>query len=304
MPHDNPSPPRRLLVTGATGLVGRAFCTHMHAQGWRVTELSHRPREGALFWDIPSKRLDPALLEGFDAVVHLAGESIMGIWTAEKKRRIASSRIESTNLLANTLASLEHKPRVFVSASAVGYYPMNAGEVDESTPAGEHFLADVCSVWEAAADPAREAGIRTVHPRIAMVLSREGGALETMLPVFRAGVAGRLGSGKQGMSWITLEDLVGVLAFCVNDERMCGAVNASAPEVVTNAAFTRILAGLLNRPAILPAPAFVLKAALGDMARELLLNDLRVKPRKLLEAGYAFRYPELETALSALLESR
>lgn len=294
---------RRILVTGARGLVGSALCAQLRARGDVVVELAHRPRVGACVWDIQNKQVDASALEGLDAVVHLAGERIVGLWTAEKKRRIAGSRIESTSLLAHTLAGLVDKPKVMISASAIGYYGLNpSGVADESSPAGDSFLADVCTVWEGAAEPARAAGIRVVHPRIGMVLAQEGGALQKMLPAFEMALGGRLGSGRQRMSWITLGDLVRSLLWMLDHEQVEGAVNAVAPEFVDNRTFTQTLARALHRPAVLPLPAWVLRLFLGDMARELLLNDLAVVPQKLNEAGFGFECPSLDRAWECFFE--
>ncbi len=303
LPTPSPETKLRILVTGAGGLVGRAFVSLAEREGHSIVQLAHKPREGAIHWDIANKRLDPEQIEGMSAVVHLDGESIVGLWTAEKKRRIMSSRIESTHLLATTLARLKCPPEVFVSASAIGYYGANAGEVDETANNGNGFLAEVCRRWEASAEPARDAGIRVVHPRIGVVLSEYGGALQAMLPAFKAGIAGRLGNGKQGMSWIMLEDLVRSILFSITNKSLQGAFNATAPGSVDNTTFTQTLAQTLGKPAFLPAPAFLLKAVLGDMAREMLLADVFAHPQKLLNAGFIFQYPELSAAFLTIYPS-
>lgn len=292
----------RIVVTGARGLIGRALCASLRAKGAQVVELAHRPREGVLCWDIERKVLDAQALEGCDAVVHLAGETIAGRWSAEKKRRIARSRIEGTDLLAQTLIRLERKPRVWVSASAVGYYGADAGVVDESAPVGEGFLAEVCALWEGAAAPARKVGVRVVYPRLGMVLARKGGTLARMVPVFRLGLGGCLGHGRQGVSWIALEDAVGLIEFALMKESIEGRFNATAPEGVDNAMFTRTLAAVLGSRACLPLPTWLLRMVFGEMAQELLLADVQAVPRVALEAGFAFRQPRLEGALRDLLE--
>lgn len=290
-----------LLVTGASGLVGRHFCKLARQEGHSIRELSHRPRTGAILWDIPNQKLDASQIEGSDAVVHLAGESIVGLWTENKRERILNSRVQSTRLLAETLAGLKQKPSVLVSASAIGIYGDSPGEVNETAAAGDTFLAQVCQAWEAATAPARDAGIRVVHPRIGIVLSEEAGALASMLPAFKAGIAGRLGDGKQAMSWIDIDDLARIFLFLIKDTELSGAINMTAPGIVDNRTFTRLLARQLKRPAWLPAPACLLTTVLGDMARELLLNDIRALPDKLTSAGFAFHYPDLQSSLNHLL---
>jgi uncharacterized protein (TIGR01777 family) len=243
--------------------------------------------------------VDLAALEGVDAVVHLAGEPVAGgRWNSERKLRIRASRVDGTRTLSRAMAQLESPPKVMISASATGWYgPSPEGEVDESTPAGPGFLAEVCRAWEGAADPAREAGVRVVHPRTGVVLAGDGGALAKMLPPFLLGLGGRLGSGRQGMSWIGLDDLLGLLHQALFDDSLEGPVNAVAPAAVDNAEFTRVLARVLKRPALLPAPAFALKLLLGEMAEELLLGGAFVRSTVLADSGFDFHHPELEQAL-------
>jgi uncharacterized protein (TIGR01777 family) len=235
--------------------------------------------------------------------VHLGGEPIAnGRWTPERKRVIRDSRTRSTELLARTIAGLATPPGVFLCASAVGYYG-DRGDVwvDESSAPGEGFLAEVCRAWEAAADPARAAGIRTVHLRIGLVLDGQGGALARMLPLFRLGLGGALGSGRQYMSWVSLPDVVRMLELALDRADLSGPVNAVSPQPVTNARFTRVLARVLGRPAFLSVPAFALRIAMGEMAQELLLHGQRVVPRRLQEAGFEYRHREIEEALRAVL---
>jgi uncharacterized protein len=243
-------------------------------------------------------------VEGFDHVVHLAGENIAaGRWTPARKAVLRDSRIQGTRLLAETLAGLRHPPRVFVSASAIGYYGNRGDEVmHEESPRGIGFLPDLCQEWESAAGPMSASGIRVVHPRFGIVLSPAGGALGRMLTPFKLGVGGVVGSGKQWMSWISLKDAASALAYCLENDSLRGPVNLVAPQAVTNRDFTRILGRVLKRPAVLPAPAFALRLALGEMADDLLLSSLRVEPSRLLAAGYPFLYPGLESALRHLLE--
>ncbi len=240
---------------------------------------------------------------GVEAVVHLAGESLMAIrWTKAKKSRIYESRVKGTKLLAGSLASLPGPPGVLVCASAIGYYGNRGDEfLAEDSTAGLGFLAEVCRDWEAAAEPARQKGIRTVHARLGVVLSPEGGALRAMLPAFRMGIGGRLGSGRQYMSWIALADTVHALHRCLTDESLSGPVNIVSPEPVTNREFTRALAKAVRRPAFIPVPAVALKLILGGMGEEMLLSGARVLPRKLMNAGFPFRHISIETALKELL---
>jgi len=293
----------RILISGASGLIGSALARRLAASNEVVRLVRHRTAGDAeIAWNPDAGTIDAGALEGLDAVVHLAGENVgAGRWTAAKKARIRASRVEGTSLLARTLAGLTRPPRAMVSASAIGFYGDRGGEeLDETSGAGRGFLAEVCRAWEAAAAPASEAGIRVVLARFGVVLARQGGALARMLPLFRLGLGGRLGSGRQFMSWIALEDAVGALAFVLENESLEGPVNVTSPQPVTNRQFTASLARVLRRPALLHAPAFALRAALGEMAEEMLLASARVFPRRLLASGYRFAQPDLETALREL----
>jgi uncharacterized protein (TIGR01777 family) len=298
----------KIIVTGASGLVGSALVPSLVAAGHQVTTLVRRatkeqtrPGVGEVEWNPAAGQLDAARFAGADAAVHLAGEPIAeGRWTDEKKRRIRASRVESTRLLAETLARLEPRPRVLVSASAIGYYGDRGAEVlTEASAPGRDFLAEVCQAWEAAAEPARAAGIRVAHTRIGVVLSGAGGALAKMLLPFKLGVGGRVGSGRQYMSWIALADVVGVIERALTDESLAGPVNTVAPQPVTNEEFTKTLGRVLGRPTFLPVPAFGLRLALGEMADALLMSSARVESARLRAAGYEFKYPQLEGALRA-----
>lgn len=288
----------RITITGATGLIGSALARALEARGDQVTRMV-RGRH----WDPAAGSVDARSLEGQDAVVHLAGESIAALWTRGRKRRILDSRVTGTTLIATSLAGLKRPPAVLVSASAIGFYGDHASQetIDESTPRGKGFLAEVSVAWERAADPARAAGIRVVHPRFGIVLSAQGGALATMLPIFRAGLGGRLGDGSQTWSWVALDDVVGALLFMIDTPALHGPVNVVAPQPVSNKAFTRTLGRVLRRPTVVPAPAFALKLVAGQMANEMLLFGARVVPRKLEEARYEFDFPELEAALRHIL---
>jgi uncharacterized protein (TIGR01777 family) len=292
-----------VLISGATGLIGSALARELEEGGHSITRLTRSPRsENDLRWD-PDAGTISGSLEGHDAVVHLAGESIAeGRWTPEKKRRILQSRKQGTRLLAESVAKLATPPGVMVSASAVGYYGDRGNEVlrEDSSP-GSDFLAEVCKAWEAAADPAREAGIRVVHPRFGIVLSPEGGALGRTLSIFKLGGGGRIGSGRQWWSWVALDDVVGAIVHALTDDSVEGPVNVGSPHPMPNAEYTKVLGKVLNRPTVFPVPAPALRVAIGGVADALLLASQRMQPAKLQETGYAFRYPELEDALRHLL---
>jgi uncharacterized protein (TIGR01777 family) len=293
-----------VLVSGATGLLGSALVPALRNEGHQVRRLtrSRGSSEDAVHWDPSTGTIDAAGLEGVNAVVHLAGENIVGRWTDAKKARIRDSRVQGTGLLAETLAELSTPPEVMVSASATGYYGDRGNELltEESAP-GNNFLAGICQEWEAAASVAREASIRVVHPRFGIVLSTEGGALGTTLPIFKLGGGGRIGSGSQYWSWVAIDDVVGAILYVLNTEYLSGPVNVTVPDPPTNAEYTRTLGRVLGRPTVFPLPAPVARLALGQVADELLLASQRIEPTKLKESGYSYRYPELEGALRHLL---
>jgi uncharacterized protein (TIGR01777 family) len=299
----------KILVSGSTGLIGSALVPFLTAGGHAVVALARtgarraasHPAQ-AVEWNPDAGIINRAALEGFDAVVHLAGENIAGRWTAAKKERIRASRTGPTRLISEALAQLTRPPKVLVCASAVGIYGDRGDEIlVEASAPGSGFLAEVGREWEAAAEPARVAGIRVVHLRFGIVLSPRGGALARMLPAFRLGLGGRVGSGRQFWSWIALDDAVGAIHHTLFTDSLSGPVNAVAPQAVTNGEFTRTLARVLGRPALLPAPACALRLALGEMAEAALLASTRAEPRRLAETGYAFRFPQLEPALRHLL---
>ncbi len=295
----------KVLITGATGFVGSPLVDLLTQAGDQVVRISRRsaPGKDSIQWNPAAGRLEAASLEGADAVVHLAGESIAaGRWTAAQKARIRDSRVLGTRLLAESLARLSRRPKVLVSASAIGYYGNRGDErLDESSASGTGFLPEVCREWEAAAKPAADCGIRVVQLRIGLVLAPGGGALAKMLPPFQMGVGGIIGDGRQYMSWIALNDLVAVIRHALITGNLAGPVNAVAPQAVTNREFTKTLGHVLGRPTILPMPAFAARLAFGEMADELLLSSARVEPRNLLASRYVFRHPELESALRFLL---
>jgi uncharacterized protein len=292
-----------VLISGATGMIGSALTRELERGGHRISRLTRSPKgENDIRWDPDAGTIDGSL-EGHDAVVHLAGESIAeGRWTPSKKERIMQSRKKGTRLLAETIAALPTPPKVMVSASAVGYYGDRGDEVlrEDSSP-GSDFLAQVCKAWEAAADPAREAGIRVVHPRFGIVLSPKGGALGTTLPIFKLGGGGRIGSGHQWWSWVALDDVVGAIVHALEDDSVDGPVNVGSPHHLTNAEYTKVLGKVLNRPTFFAVPAPAIRVVIGGMADALLLASQRMQPARLEATGYGFRYPQLEGALRHLL---
>ena len=293
--------PQRIAISGASGLVGSQLVPFLRTGGHDAARLVRgRPSaDDEIAWDPTTDRIDAASLEGMDAVIHLAGASIAGgRWTKARKAAILSSRLQGTSLLANTLTRLQRPPRVLVSASGTGYYG-DAGStpLTEESPPGTGFLADVCRAWEEATAPAAVAGIRVVLPRFGIVLSGRGGLLARMTPVFRIGLGGPLGSGEQFMSWIALDDLLGILLRAIADDRLVGPVNAVAPHAVTNHVFADTLGRVLGRPAVLRAPASALRLAVGELADELILASQRAQPARLEEVGFTFAFPALEDAL-------
>ena len=296
----------RILVTGSTGLVGSALVPFLSASGHAVIRLVRSevpPGDAAARWDPEAGTLDPAALEGLDAVVHLAGEDIAGgSWTAAKKARIRGSRVEGTALLARTLASLDRPPAALACASAIGYYGDRGDETltEESSP-GSGFLASVCRDWEAAATPAVEAGIRVLHLRFGVVLSAAGGALAKMLGPFRMGMGGPIGSGRQYVSWIAMDDVLEAINHLLSNPTLHGPVNVASPKPVTQLEFARTLGRVLGRPTVLAVPAFGMRLMFGEMATEVLLASQRLEPARLLSSGYEFRYPDLEPALRHLV---
>ena len=299
----------KVLVTGSTGFIGSALVSLLTTGGHVVTRLVRsQPRPGAreVRWDPVAGVVDQAGLEGLDAVVHLAGENIAAArWTAKRKAKIRDSRIKGTRLLCESLARLQQPPKVLVCASAIGYYGDRGDEIlTEESTSGTGFLAEVCREWELAAEAAVQRGIRVVHVRIGIVLSPAGGALAKMLFPFRMGFGVVLGTGRQYMSWIALDDLVGSISHALRTDTLRGPVNAVAPNPVTNLEFTRTLGRTLARPTLLPMPAFAVRLAFGEMGDELLLASARVQPNRLLVSGYVFRFPKLDGALQHLLERK
>jgi uncharacterized protein (TIGR01777 family) len=297
----------RVLVSGSSGFIGRAVVRFLNDAGHEVVRLvrSPAPTAGRVSWDPVADRIDTAGMAGVEGVVHLAGEPLADTrWTPEKKVRIRESRVRGTRLLAEALAKLAPPPAVLVSASAIGYYGNRGDEVlTEASAGGRDFLAAVCRDWEAAAQPAAIAGIRVVNPRIGQVLGKAGGMLARMLPIYRLGAGGPLGSGRQWMSWIALDDLLGAVRLMLTNDGISGPVNLVSPHPTRNAEFARSLGRVLGRPAVLPAPAFALRLAFGELADDALLASQRVLPARLEAAGFAFRYPQLEAALRHALRN-
>jgi uncharacterized protein len=293
----------RVLVSGASGPIGAALLPSLKARGYSVTRLVRGAATGPdqVTWN-PTQPLSPDSVSGFDAVIHLAGESIVGRWSEARKRRILDSRTQGTRHLAEAVAKTARRPDVFISASAVGYYGNRGDEIlREDSPSGEGFAAEICRQWEAAAQPAAAAGIRIVQMRLGVVMSADGGALKKMLLPFRLGLGGRLGDGRQWWSWVAVDDVVGAIQHVLDNDSLKGPVNTAAPKQVTNAEFTRTLAGVLNRPAIFPMPAFAVRLVFGQMGDELFLASQRVEPAKLTASGYQFKHPELRKALQEIL---
>ena len=299
----------KIVVSGVTGLVGTALQENLRADGIEVRGLTRRQSlpnaMQAIHWDIESRRFDASPLEEVDAVVHLAGENIARRWSDRQKKAIRSSRVDGTNLLVEGLKSLKKKPRVLVCASAIGFYGDRGNEeLVESSPPGDGFLPEVCQDWEQAAARASELGIRTVNLRTGIVLSTKGGALQQMLLPFKMGVGGPVGSGRQWMSWIHIDDLIQAIRFVLDGDSISGPVNVTAPNPVSNADFAKALGKALHRPAFLPAPGFAIKLVFGEMAQALLLEGQRVLPHRLSDAGFVFRYAEIGAALEDILRSQ
>jgi uncharacterized protein (TIGR01777 family) len=296
--------PAKVLVSGSSGLIGSALLPALQSTGYEVTRLVHGSAsvKGQIGWD-PARPLAPESVSGLDAVIHFAGESIASRWTESKKKTIRDSRILGTRHLAEALARAASPPRVLISASAIGFYGDRDDEIlrEDSASGGSGFLPEVCREWEAAAEPAVNAGIRTAFLRTGIVLSAKGGALKQMLPPFRMGLGGRIGSGRQWMSWIDLQDEIGAIQYILGTESLRGPVNLVSPNPVTNAEFTKTLASVLSRPAIFPMPAFAARLVFGQMGDELLLGSQKVEPAKLLASGYVFHKPELRQALEGIL---
>jgi uncharacterized protein (TIGR01777 family) len=296
----------RVLISGARGLIARYLIPRLEAEGKRVVKLkrlSASERKSDVSWNINEGTIDVHKMEQLEAVIHLAGEPLIGRWTDEKKKNIYRSRVDGTRLLCETLAKVPTKPQVIICASAIGYYGDRGDEIlDEGSSPGKGFLADLCQEWEAACQPAVDAGIRVIHARFGMVISANGGGLKKMLLPFKMGLGGKLGSGQQYMSWIAIQDVVEILLLFMKRRDMEGAYNVVAPSPVQNEVFTKTLGTVLKRPTFANIPESILRRMMGEMADEMLLSSSRVLPRRLLESGFQFCYEDIETAFKNSLQ--
>lgn len=303
----------KIAMSGATGMVGTAATRYFEAQGHQIIRIARaastgQPDDQAVLMDVKRNSIEAKKLEGVDVVIHLAGANIAGRrWSDDYKSQILLSRVETTRILAGALSKLANPPKVFLCASATGYYgntdPDSGVSLEEQSPLGRGFLADVCHQWEAASQPAKEKGIRTVNMRISAVLSKKGGAIQKMWIPFQLGMGGNLGHGRQMFSWVALDEIPPIMDFLINNETVMGPVNVTSPQPVTNAEFTKAFGKAIKRPAIFPVPAFGARLLFGEMADAILLEGAKVMPKKLLEAGYDFRYPDIDSALAVSLKS-
>ncbi len=296
----------KILISGASGLVGSSLSAQLDIAGHHVYKLVRRPAKKAteITWYPDDGTIDSEKLEGFDAVIHLAGENIAGQrWNDDFKQKLITSRVNSTKLLAHSLCQVQHKPQVLISASAIGIYgDRGSTPVTEISQPGQGFLSEICQAWESEAQSVINCGIRLVNPRLGIVLSHQGGALAKMLLPFQLGLGGKMGSGRQFMSWISIDDLTRAFMYCLETASLSGPVNFTAPQPVSNQAFTQTLGQVLNRPTLMSIPEFGLKLAMGEeMAQALLLDSTDARPEKLLKAGFNFQYPELKMALTHVL---
>ena len=297
----------RVFITGASGLVGSALVSALRADGAEVTRaVRSSPGAGEIEWHPNHDEIDPATLNGFDAIINLAGEGIAeGRWTDEKKRKIRDSRVNGTHLLSEAMAKLARKPRAFLCASATGFYGDRGDELlDEESESGGGFLAGVCREWEKASEPAAKAGVRVVNLRFGPILAREGGMMAKLLTPFKMGVGGKVGSGKQYISWVAIDDVVGAIKLALSNDTLRGPLNVVSPNPVTNEEFTATLGHVLSRPTVMSMPAFAARLAFGEMADEMLLVSQRVAPKKLTEAKYQFRLPQLKGTFRKYLSQK
>lgn len=300
----------KIIIAGSSGFIGSHLSQFFQQNGEEVIKLVRSPKnpsKNEILWDPENGILNPTFLEGVDVIINLAGENIASRrWNEKVKAKIRNSRVRSTETLAKCVTQLHQFPKVFINASAIGYYGNREDEIlTENSPKGEGFLADVCREWEDAVAPiTAQTGMRVILLRFGMVLSTKGGGLPKMLLPFKVGLGGVIGSGKQYMSWILLEELIDIISYVIKENSLTGPINVVTPHSVTNAEFTKTLGQILQRPTFLPLPSFAARLAFGEMADELLLNSTRVKPQRLMESGYQFRYPILERALKHLMSSQ
>lgn len=299
----------RIAITGATGMIGTRLTAFLSAQGHQIAVITrrnayHQPQTFEILWDPALIYLEIGQLEGFDVIIHLAGASVGEYWSAEHKRNILESRVQSTKLLCESLSRVGSKPRLLISASAIGFYGNQPPQValDESSALGEGFLADVCRQWEEETNILLQTGIRIVRMRLGVVLSKDGGALNKMLMPFQWGIGGVLGDGRQMMSWVALDEIPFCVDHLIKNDQIKGAVNVVSPQAVSNAQFTKILGQVIHRPTVLPVPGFAIRLLFGEMGKSLLLEGAHVLPRRLLESGYKFHFADLKTALKKVIE--
>ncbi len=298
----------RIAITGATGMIGLRLTDFLLAQGHQMTVVTrrssyHQPQTSVIVWDPSLNYIENGRLEGFDVIIHLAGSNVGEYWSPEYKEEILESRVQSTRLLCKALSEVASKPKLLIGASAIGFYGNHPSDkiLDENSPSGEGFLADVCRQWEEATGPAAQAGIRVVRMRLGVVLSQAGGALAKMWQPFQLGIGGVLGNGQQMMSWVALDEIPYVIDYLINNDKITGAVNVVSPQAVSNAEFTKVLGQVIHRPTFLPVPAFVIRLLFGEMGQSLLLEGAHVIPRRLQESGYQFRFVDLKDALKICL---
>jgi len=294
----------KMLITGSSGLIGSAlipFLEKKKKEVYRLVRSGESLLTNEILWDLQRGKIDPSLLEGMDVVIHLAGENVMGRWSKAKKERIRESRIKGTQLLCQALCQLERPPSTLICASAIGYYGDRGDEIlTEQSGKGKGFLADLCEEWEQATRSVVQQGVRVVHLRLGMVLSSQGGVFKKMLPLFKWGLGGKIGSGSQYVSWIAIDDLLSMIEYAIDQEWLAGPLNAVSPSPVTNAEWTRTWGDLLHCPLFFFMPSFMVKVIFGESGEELLLSSQRVQPKKLQEHGFQFQYPHLKEALWGL----
>lgn len=299
----------KILITGSSGFIGSELLAYLRGRGHEVRRLVRKEaqlKDDCILWDPQHHELNPADFEGFDVVINLAGENIMGgRWTPEKKRKIKESRVMGTRILCELISRLQYPPRLLISASAIGFYGNRGDEiVSEDSPPGDGFLAEVCQKWENATEPAEKKGIQVVKLRIGIVLSSKGGALGKMLTPFKLGLGGTIGSGRQWTSWISMDDLMGIFLHIIGHSEIQGPVNAVTPNPVTNRVMTKVLGRALYRPTIFPIPSFVVRLIFGEMADEMFLSSTRAAPNILVQTGYSFLYPDLKGAINHIIEKK
>ena len=298
----------RIAITGATGMIGKKLTTFLLAQGHQLTVITrqnsyHQAQTSVVVWDPSLNYIEIDQLEGFDVVIHLAGTNVGEYWSPEHKKSILESRVQSTGLICESLSKVKSKPKLLISASAIGFYGNHAPDevLDENSPSGEGFLADVCRQWEEETIIATKAGIRVVRLRLGVVLSKAGGAIAKMWLPFQLGIGGVLGNGRQMMSWVALDEIPYVIDHLIKTDKIVGAVNVVSPQAVSNTHFTKILGQVIHRPTFLPVPGFAIKLLFGKMGQQLLLEGAHVIPRRLQESGYQFHYADLKAALEKVL---